>query len=74
MSKKTQKQQYVKKDPIDHCLSRSDMYVGSKRFRKSLTNPRWKLGSEVGCTPQLHSFGARDGRGLSTDLWLRDRR
>lgn len=35
MSKKTQKQQYVKKDPIDHCLSRSDMYVGSKRFRKS---------------------------------------
>ena len=32
--KNTEKQRYVKKDPIDHILERSDMYVGSKRLRE----------------------------------------
>lgn len=33
MPPKTEKKRYQKKDPIDHCLTRSDMYVGSTRLR-----------------------------------------
>lgn len=29
------KKKFEKKDPIDHCLTRPDMYVGSTRFRES---------------------------------------
>ena len=28
------KKVYIKKDPIEHILDRSDMYVGSKKLRK----------------------------------------
>ena len=31
----TTKQTYAKKDPIDHILTRSDMYVGSKRLKST---------------------------------------
>lgn len=34
MPPKTQKKRYTKKDPIDHCLDRPDMYVGSIRLRQ----------------------------------------
>jgi DNA topoisomerase II len=32
----TSRKQYEKKDPIDHCIQRPDMYVGSTRIRKTL--------------------------------------
>lgn len=34
MPPKTQNKRYQKKDQIDHCLTRPDMYVGSTRLRK----------------------------------------